>query len=235
VAVVFKSTDGVPLQGKLFGTGSTGVILAHMFPADQTSWVPLALALAQKGYRVLTFDFRGYGESGGKKVVAEIDRDLEGAYRFLEPRVTRIFLIGASMGATASMIVASRLPVAGVVCLSGPVAFRGLDAEQAAGKGKAPVLFIASEGDVNAVMAARWMKHVGREDQSPRRILIFPGSDHGTRMLRGTQGKKVEAVIFQFLEDHRETGTIQSSSRSFPQVVFSNFMLYGEGERRPPE
>ena len=87
------------------------------------------------------------------------------------------------------------------------VAFRGLDAEQAARQLKVPLLLIASEGDVNTVMAARWIEHVAESDPTPPRVLIFPGSDHGTRMLRGSQGKRVEAVIFQFLKEHGGTGT----------------------------
>jgi pimeloyl-ACP methyl ester carboxylesterase len=197
--VEFKSTDGVRLTGYLFGTGPTGVILTHMYPADQKSWFPLARKLAGKGYRVLTFNCRGYGESEGEKTVAEIDRDLEGAYRFLNPGVKQIFLVGASMGGTASIIMASRHPVAGIVSLSGPVAFKGLNAEKAVKKVKAPILFITSEGDVNAVMAARWMEHEGT---SPARLLIFPGAEHGTWMLKPPRGIKVEEVIFQFLKDH---------------------------------
>jgi len=197
--VSFKATDGVPLQGHLFGAGPAAVILAHMFPADQTSWFPVARTLAEKGYRALTFDFRGYGGSGGEKTPAEIDRDVEGAYRLLDPDAKRIFLVGASMGGTASLIVASRLPVQGIVNLSAPVAFQGLTAEQAIRQVKAPVLFITSEGDVNAVMAARWMEHTG---EFPGRILIFPGAEHGTRLLRPPAGGKVEEVILQFLADH---------------------------------
>ena len=44
--VDFKATDGVPLHGYLFGEGTSGVILAHMYPADQKSWFPLARKLA---------------------------------------------------------------------------------------------------------------------------------------------------------------------------------------------
>jgi pimeloyl-ACP methyl ester carboxylesterase len=198
-AVEFKSTDGVPLKGFLFGAGPVGVILTHMLPADQTSWTPLAQGLAEKGYRVLTFDCRGFGESAGERVVSEIDRDLEGAYRFLRPDVERIFLVGAGTGATASWLVASRLPVTGVVSLSGPVAFQGLDAEQAVKEIRSPLLCLASEGDVNAVMAARWIEHL---QTSNRKLLIFPGAEHGTRLLRAAPGKQVEEVILRFLKDH---------------------------------
>src|SRR5262245_39868702 len=77
-AVTFPSADGVALAGRLFGpdTATTGVVLAHMLPADQSSWFDFADRLGGSGYRVLTFDFRGYcpggvaGCSEGRKDVA---------------------------------------------------------------------------------------------------------------------------------------------------------------------
>jgi pimeloyl-ACP methyl ester carboxylesterase len=196
--VDFKATDGVPLRGTLFGKGSTGVILAHMYPADQKSWFPLARKLAEQGYLAMTFDFRGYGESGGEKVIAEIDRDLEGAYRFLQPKVKRTFLIGASMGGTAAIRVASRNPTAGLVSLSAPVAFRGLVAQEASQKIKVPCLFIAAEGDAYAVTAAR---EFNKAVKSPKPLLlIVPGPEHGTNLLASPSAGKVEEAIFQFLK-----------------------------------
>ena len=66
-AVSFESSDGVELDGRLFGEGGTGVVLAHMRPADQRSWYAFARRLADQGYLVLTFDFRGTcpGGEGG--------------------------------------------------------------------------------------------------------------------------------------------------------------------------
>jgi pimeloyl-ACP methyl ester carboxylesterase len=88
--------------------------------------------MAQAGFRTLTFDFRGYGESGGEKDVAAIDRDMEGAYRYLIGRKIRpVYLVGASMGGTAALIVAARVPVPGVATLSAPATFAGLDAAAA--------------------------------------------------------------------------------------------------------
>src|SRR4029450_11144518 len=62
----FETSDGVQLSGRLFGpeSASAGVVLAHMLPADQTSWYPFAERLASQGYRVLTFDFRGLRPGG---------------------------------------------------------------------------------------------------------------------------------------------------------------------------
>ena len=196
--VAFEATDGTPLRGHLFGMGPTGVILAHMYPADQKSWFPLARKLAKKGYLALTFDFRGYGESGGEKVISQIDRDLEGAYRFLRPKVKKVFLVGASMGGTAAIRVAARNPTAGVVTLSAPMAFRGLDAGEAVEKLAVPCLFVAAEQDAYAAAAAR---EFNKAAKSPAPLLlIVPGPEHGTRLFDTPNGAKVEAAILEFLK-----------------------------------
>ena len=46
--VTFESRDGVTLEGRLFGDGSTGVVLSHMQPADQRSWFAFANRLADQ-------------------------------------------------------------------------------------------------------------------------------------------------------------------------------------------
>ncbi len=125
----FAASDGAELRGHVFGSGDRWVILSHMFPDDQTDWYPFAGQLSARGYHVLTFDFRGYGESQGDKQIDRIDRDLSAALAFVrQQRPRRVVLLGASMGATASIIVAAREPVDGLIALSAPTAFRGLDA-----------------------------------------------------------------------------------------------------------
>lgn len=68
-AVTFNSADGVELQGTLYksakGPGSPCVILLHSLFADPNKgdWDGLALMLAEKGFTVLRFDFRGHGKS----------------------------------------------------------------------------------------------------------------------------------------------------------------------------
>jgi pimeloyl-ACP methyl ester carboxylesterase len=146
----------------------------------------------------MTFDCRGYGESGGEKVIAEIDRDLEGAYLLLEPKVKKIFLMGASMGGTAAIRVAARNPTAGVVSLSAPMAFKGLDAREAIGKIEVPCLFISAEDDEYAYKAAHEFHKAAKSRK--RHLLIVPGPEHGTRLFGSPSGEKVEKALFDFLE-----------------------------------
>jgi len=59
----FKAADGVTLDGAVLGKGRTGVVLATEYPAELCNWLPEALVLQQRGFRVFLFDFRGFGLS----------------------------------------------------------------------------------------------------------------------------------------------------------------------------
>jgi pimeloyl-ACP methyl ester carboxylesterase len=197
--VSFVTPDGVTLRGHLYGRGRSGVILAHMYPADQQDWTDFARMLAANGYQALTFDFRGFGESDGTVRVPAAGVDLETAYNFMRPRVARIFLAGASLGADAALLVAAHEPVAGVICISTPIKFGGLDVSEAIRRLKAPLLLITSvndalvEGESETLLG--WVR-------SPRSLKIFPGSAHGTALLDGPYGPEADALMLRFIRDH---------------------------------
>ena len=195
--VQITATDGVQLVGHLDGREGPGIVFAHTYRGDQRSWTAFAAEMAQSGFRTLTFDFRGYGESGGRKDVATIDRDLEGAYRFVLGRKIRpVYLVGASMGGTAVLVVAARVPVAGVATLSAPTAFQGLDAAAAVAKLSAPALFVAAESDTAAADAAH---EFATRIAAPKTLLLVPGTDHGTALLDGPQSAAVKRALRTFL------------------------------------
>ena len=63
--VSFSTSDGGLVFGTLYGTGNRGVVLAHGGRFNQESWAKQARVLEMAGFRVLAFDFRGYGQSRG--------------------------------------------------------------------------------------------------------------------------------------------------------------------------
>ncbi len=207
--VTFESTDGVTLSGRLFGPdqGSAGVVLAHMFPSDQSAWYFFANRLGQRGYRVLTFNFRGYcpgGEAGcseGEKNIPAIWQDLEGAVEALRSEgVTRFGLIGASMGGTASLIVAAKEgdDVDALITLSAPTAFEGLDANaEVLAQVSAAKLFIAGHEDVDA---AQSVDALYGESLQPKRPVILTTGDHGTDILTGNQAGIASTEMINWLE-----------------------------------
>lgn len=54
--------DGTSLFVKVWGEGRP-VVLIHGWPLNADSWDPVALALAESGYRAIAYDRRGFGRS----------------------------------------------------------------------------------------------------------------------------------------------------------------------------
>ena len=176
--VTFTTEDGIEINGNIFGSGNSWVILSHMYPTDQTSWFDFARYLADNGYIVLTYDFRGYGKSGGSQDISNIDKDLEAALDFVRQYdAEKIFLMGASMSGTASLVVASKQSVDGVISFSSPTEIDSLSAIDKVGKIDAPKFFIASKGDKYAAKSANTLFDTSPE---PKEIEILDGSAHGT-------------------------------------------------------
>ena len=204
--VTFESRDGVILEGRLFGHGSTAVVLSHMRPADQRSWYAFANRLADEGYLVLTYDFRGYcpggdgGCSQGDQQISAIWQDVLGAMDLVRSHgATKVALVGASMGGTASLVAAGQegSDVAAVVTLSAPVSIDRLNADAALlQRVAANKLFVAGVGDPDAASAAEDLYETA---PPPKRVEILPADDHGTDLLTGSQGEAVQRLIETYL------------------------------------
>lgn len=192
--------EGVTLRGRLFGPQhEIGVILSHMRPNDQSAWFEFAEELADEGYAALTFDFRGYGETGGDKDFGKLDEDLAAALRFMRDRgKERVFLIGASMGGTASLVVAAQEDVAGVVAVSAPSRFEDQDGLSAVPDVTEPKLFIASEDDTAALGFEELLEAAGE----PKEQEVYSGNAHGTNLLQSEHAAAFRQRILQFLQDH---------------------------------
>jgi pimeloyl-ACP methyl ester carboxylesterase len=197
--VEFVTSDGVLLRGHLYGRGSTGVILAHMFPADQSDWTDFARVLAAHGYQSLTFDFRGFTESEGTSGTEFADKDLLAAYQFLRPRVSRIFIAGASLGSEAAILVAAHEQVAGIICISTPTSFGGLDVQPVISKVRAPILFVTSRDDP---LVADQPEILYKLATAPKSFEEYSGDAHGTAILRGPHAIELQALMLRFIADN---------------------------------
>jgi len=170
-----------------------------MFPTDQSSWYSFAEVVALRGLTSLTFDFRGYGNSEGPQEIARIDRDLAGAVHYAKHSgARRIVLIGASMGGTAALKVSAAEPIDAVVVFSPPISFWGLSSEEVLPSIRAPKFFLVSEKEMNvSVQSVRNQFKIAPE---PKKLEIVAGSAHGSRMLEGEQGKKIQEKILKFVD-----------------------------------
>jgi pimeloyl-ACP methyl ester carboxylesterase len=179
--VRFETTDGLNLTGRVFGSGPVGVTLAHMYPADATSWYPAARRIASAGYMALAFNFRGYADSEGDTVIAKGPDDIRAAADFLKRSGARdVVFVGASMGGTASIMAgaATQDPLA-IVAVSAPLRFRGLDAIISSGRVQRPVLLLAARGDEEAFLALEDLAQALPNADSK----VYGGDAHGTNLL----------------------------------------------------
>lgn len=196
-AISFRTTDGIRLRGWLWGSGQNAVVLSHMYGTNQSIWYDLARKLSANGFTAVTYDFRGVGTSGGRLVIARVDRDVLAAIGFMRARhPRRLFLVGASMGGTASLVAAGQQRVDGVVIMASGMRFRGLDARPYLSNLRAPKLFIVGRGDAPFNESARNMY---ARTPSPKDLKVIPTNAHGTYMFKTRHGPAVEQAILAFL------------------------------------
>ena len=200
----FQAADGTKLVGHHVGKGSTAVILAHQSEGDLCDWMPYARRLSARGYFAFALDFRGYGESQYRPGNAEyrFASDLAAAVKEMRKLGKRkVVLVGASMGGLAALVAAPTVKpaLAGVVSISGPARFRGMNALATAPRLRVPVLYVAAEGDDNAGFDfsedARKLDAATAGKQ--KQLEIVPGTLHGIALVAGSA--RVKTVVERFL------------------------------------
>jgi alpha-beta hydrolase superfamily lysophospholipase len=114
--VDITATDGVQLIGHLSGASGPGVVLVRDPARESRDVTGTAQSLAKRGFRVLRFDLRGHGESEGAADPATVDRDAEGAFRYLVGRKIRpVYLVGEGASGAPAVAVATRVAAPRVV------------------------------------------------------------------------------------------------------------------------
>lgn len=94
-------------------TGGVGpvVLMLHGFPLSHEMWWPQVGPLHARGFRVVTFDARGFGGSGPIPKafsVTDYADDAASLHRFL--CLDRVVVCGSGMGANAALVMAERHP-----------------------------------------------------------------------------------------------------------------------------
>ncbi len=127
VRVVAFAADEVKISGQLYLPGDAGaspyptVCICHGIPhgtpdinlaPDDGGYPALAERICREGFAVLTFRFRGVGDSGGNFDIMDWTRDLAAAvdYLWVLPDVDRshLALVGFSGGAAVSVYIAAQ-------------------------------------------------------------------------------------------------------------------------------
>jgi dienelactone hydrolase len=217
--VRFQAADGTSLNGVLVGRGPAGVVLAHQYPSDLCGFWPFADYLAKRGLRAFAIDLRCFGRSACPEGDARgrVVDDLAAAVAELRRRgVTRVALVGASMGAAAVLIAGTRVqpPVAAVVSLSGepdPTNLVGgipLHAGAAVERLTVPTMFVVATND-GTVSVAETRAMYQAVKTGDKRLEVLSGDfdgGHGWALLKnpatGEQFGPVANKVAAFLTTH---------------------------------
>ena len=203
--VRFRTEDSEDLWGSIFGDGEIAVILSHMRGRNQTSWFPFARLASTSGYKVMTFDFRGYGKSTGTRDT-RMDRDLEAAVAYVRAKgAKQVILIGASMGGTAAIEIAAEIDVQGVAALSPPTSFGRINALGAVSSMLIPLLLIVAENDPPFTSSAREIETAAAATQ----FLELPGQEHGTN-LHSAHIDQVSGILLTFIDRWTDDSLVAS-------------------------
>lgn len=198
----FRAADGTKLVGHRFGKGAKGVVLAHQSNGDLCEWLPYARELAGQGYFVFAIDLRGHGFSSAGPT-RRMGRDVTAAVKELRKLgKTKVLVVGASMGGLAGLVGAAnaRPQVDGVVALSAPAQFIGMNGVATASALRAPVLYVAAEDDAGGRFARDARVMFPRTASADKALEVVPGGLHGVELLQRTPA--VKQLVASFLRSH---------------------------------
>ncbi len=200
IPIDLRAPDGVVLKGSLYKSArpGPGVVMFPMCDAvGRSAWDGLARRLSEAGISVLTWNYRGVGDSGGEPMkggsLAQVmehwrtvwgpDAGLAVNRLMAEEGVdrARIGLAGASCGGYLALLTARTMggAVRGVVFMAGPAdeETKRFVAEDSA----PPVLGVAATGDARS---AAWTREVVESSKNKAsRLLTYDETGHGTQLL----------------------------------------------------
>jgi len=202
--VSFATDDGGLIYADLYGKSDRGVVLAHGGRFTKESWQPQAQSLARAGFRVLAFDFRGFGKSHGPGdsdlFTAPMQLDVLAAVHYLRNNGAKtVAIMGGSFGGTAA---------ADASIASQPGEINRLILLAAEGNGpaeriKAPLLVIVARDDANdeGLRLPRIRAWFDKAPQ-PKELIVLDGSAHAQFLFQTDQADRVMKAVLRFLAEH---------------------------------
>ena len=127
--VVVGTADGLALPGWFVPAGrdeAPGILLVHGWESASDRTLPHAQFLRAAGFHTLAVDIRGHGRNGPEALpisVGEFAADALAGVRWLaaRPEVTRVGVLGHSLGAAGALVAAAAEPsIDAVVAVSTP-------------------------------------------------------------------------------------------------------------------
>jgi len=199
--VSFATEDGGKICADVYGKGKRAVVLAHGGRFTKESWRPQAEVLAAKGFKVVAFDFRGFGCSRGPgdkdMFTAPMANDVLAAVHYLKKHGAKtVFAIGGSFGgaATGDASIQSKPGEIDRIVFLG--AAPNLPADQL----KSRTLFIIARDDANddgprlPSIRAQYLKA-----PEPKELTVLDGDAHAQFLFQTDQANRVMDQIVRFL------------------------------------
>ena len=186
-----ENSYGRKLSVSIFGSGETAVILAHENSKTKNDWKFFAEKLQDAGLMAITFNFGSRKQANHEDMIVMIDTaKKEGA--------KKVFLLGASMGGSASLKAASLSKVDGVIVISSMhhpnrsgSSAPTLDEAQNINE---KTLLIVAEGDSPYYQSALKLSEVMPND----RLVVMGGANHGTSLLK-RYSSELDKLILSFI------------------------------------
>ena len=231
--VNFKSKDGtplsgwfVPVQGKSKGKAKATIVFSHGNAGSIGHHLGFHLWLVDEGYNVLTYDYRGFGKSGGKVDRRGMLDDVRAAFDYVAKRPDidpgRLVSMGHSLGGAKTLVALSEAPVRGLRAVVTDAAFASYQAmaRQLGGEvgGKlvsdewapkdsvakiAPLPLLIVHGTNDEVVPFAQGKQLFEAAKEPKTMFQVKGGRHGDSLLRdkGAYRKKLLEWLGQRLAD----------------------------------
>ncbi len=199
--VSFATRDGGLVHADVYGNGGRSVVLAHGGRFDKESWAPQALTLVKAGFRVLAFDFRGFGQSKGPGdsdlYTAPLHLDVLAAVRYLRTTGAKtVAVVGGSMGGAAAADASIEAP--GEIDRLVLIAAK---ASRPPEKLTVRKLFIVSKDDVGGPDIPRLpgIRAQYEKAPDPKELIVLEGSAHAQFIFGTDQGERLMKEILRFL------------------------------------
>lgn len=209
-------------------SGSPLTVLYTHGNAEDLGQVAFFLAwYAELGVSVVSWDYRGYGQSSGKASVRACYRDAETVFNYLHNergiRPEQILLHGRSVGAVPAVYLAARHDTAGLVIESGfTSAFRVLTRHRIVPyepmnnlrrlkQVDEPVLVLHGEAD--RTIPFRHGKQLFRASVNPRALVSIPGAGHDNLLDLGED--RVRAALMTWLDTLVRQEEVEAGERSW--------------------
>jgi pimeloyl-ACP methyl ester carboxylesterase len=200
--VTLATEDGGLIYADLYGNSERAVVLAHGGRFTKESWQPQAQTLAKAGFRVLAFDFRGFGKSHGPgdsdMYTAPLQLDVLAAVHYLRNDGAKtVAVVGGSFGGAAA---------ADASIVSNPGEIDRLILLAAKGNGlaqeiKAPLLIIVARRDANdeGLRLPRIQAWFDKAPE-PKELIVLNGSAHAQFLFQTQQADRVMKEVLRFLD-----------------------------------